>query len=113
MQNSNEAARVANRLLVPYDFLIRPGSAVFLFARIFLDAKLLIRVADGKYKKQSMGRAGYKSEEVWIVYAEDIVKSQLARQTELVQQICHDSGIVFLARVSASFSDISNACRRC
>lgn len=95
MEKANQPTSIANGLLVPDNLFLRAVSLVFCLFLVFLDAELLVCLADGKNKQQGVGRPRHKSKEFRLVDAEDVVEGQLLRQAELVDEARHDLWVVF------------------
>ena len=74
MQKPNQTARVANRLLEPHDFLVRPAAVVLGLGGVFFAPELLVRVVDGKDEEEGVGGARDESEQIWVGDAVDVVK---------------------------------------
>lgn len=100
MQQSHQAASVANRLLVPDDLFVRAATLVLGAVFVFFDAELLICLIHRKYQEQSMGGAGHKGEQLGLVDAENIVEVELLAETELVHECAHHLWIVLWCTVS-------------
>lgn len=77
MQQADQATGIANSLLIPNHLLIRTVTLVLGAVFVFLHAELLIRLTDGEDEQQSVGGSRYESEQLRLVYAEDVVECQL------------------------------------
>lgn len=61
---------------------------------VFLNAELLVGLADGEDEEQGMGGAWDKGEQFRFVYAENIVERELLGEAQIVDQGGHDVGVV-------------------
>ena len=63
-------------------------------------AELFVGVADGEDEEEGECGAGNEGEEVGVVDAEDVVEADCAGETELVEEVGHDFGVVLWGWVS-------------
>lgn len=94
MKQPNQAARVADGLLVPNNGLALPGTFVLGLCGILVPAEFLVRLADREDEEQRVRRARNESEELWLVDAEDIVEGEFRGQAELVHECIHHLRVV-------------------
>lgn len=76
VKKADEAASVADGLLVPDDLFIGTVALVLWAICVLLNAELFIGLTHGEYEEQSVGWAWNKGKQLGFVDAEDIVKRQ-------------------------------------
>jgi hypothetical protein len=94
MKQPNQPAGVANGLLEPQNFLLRPRTRIFLRVFVFFEAKSLIGFCNRKDEKQSVGWPGDEGEQLGFIDAENIVETDSGAQTKLVKERGHHLWIV-------------------
>lgn len=67
MQESDQPARVPDRLLEPHHGLGGPGAGVFLEGSVFGDAARFVGLRDGEDEEEGVGGTWDEGEEVWAV----------------------------------------------
>lgn len=77
MEQADQTTGIANGLFIPHNLLIRTVALVLGPVFVFLNAELLVCVADREYQEQGMRWAGHEGKQLRLVDAEDIVESQL------------------------------------
>lgn len=95
MQQANQTARVADRLLEPHDLLVGPAAVVLVLCGILVAPELLVSVVDGEDEEQGVGRARHEGQQVGVVDAVHVVEAEGAGEPELVHEVRHYFGIVF------------------
>ena len=95
MQQSNQAARVTDRLLEPHDLLVGPAAIVLVLGGVFVAPEFFVSVVNGKDEEEGVGRARHEGEQVRVVDAVHVVEAEGAGEPELVHEVRHYFGIVF------------------
>ena len=95
VQQADQAAGVADRLLEPDDRLVGPASVVVGLGGVFVAPEALVRVVDGEDEQEGVGRAWHEGEEVRVRDAVDVVEVDGRGESELVDEIRHYFGVVF------------------
>lgn len=94
VKQPDQAARVADGLLIPNNGLTLPRTFVLGLCGILVPAELLVRLADREDEEQRVRRARNESEELWLIDAEDIVEGEFRGQAELVHECIHHLRVV-------------------
>jgi len=90
MQQADQTARVADRLLVPYNFFFgRFWGVVIGFGGVFVLAEGFVGAGYGEDEEQGVGGAGDEGEEVWVGDAEDVVEGECGGEAEGLEEGGH------------------------
>ena len=95
MQQSNQAARVTDRLLEPHDLLVGPAAIVLVLGGVFVAPEFFVSVVNGKDEEEGVGRARHEGEQVRVVDAVHVVEAEGAGEPELVHEVRHHFRVVF------------------
>lgn len=76
MQDANQATRIPNSLLIPYNRLSSTLALIFSLATVFLSTEVFIGFADWEDEEKGVGWTRNEGEEVWIVDAENVVEGE-------------------------------------
>jgi hypothetical protein len=102
MQQTDQAASIANCLLVPENIFLGAMTIVLWAFFVLLSAEVFVCLTHWEYKEQRIGWARNKGEEIWVVDTENVVECQLVGKTEIMYKRGHDFGVVLCGRVSGS-----------
>ena len=94
VEQTHQAASVADGLLVPDDFFFWPTAVVLCAVFVLFDAELLVGLVDGKDEQQGVCGPRHEREQLGLVDAEDIVEFEFLLEAELVREGAHDLGVV-------------------
>lgn len=95
MQQTNQAARITDRLLEPHDLLVGPAAVVLVLCGILVAPESFVSVVDGEDEEEGVGRARHEGQQVGVVDAVHVVEAEGAGEPKLVHKVRHYFRVVF------------------
>lgn len=113
MQQAHQTTCVANSLGPPKHRLCISLALVLIRQTILCHTLTLVHGANGEYEEESERRSGDEGEEVGVGQRVDVVHLESIRDTELVDERCHELGVGLEGNEGrAAISRVGVCCRR-